>query len=112
MVCVCACPWANAAPHCDSQSQCQELRKRKQLELQILSESIQRWEGEDIKTMGNIIYMSQVMVQCGGSEVSAAVILLPKDMVSKYPLTHGISGARRQLLPLQTSNMLTNKADK
>ncbi|KAI6078241.1 Rho guanine nucleotide exchange factor 6 isoform X2 [Aix galericulata] len=49
-------------------SQCQELRKRKQLELQILSESIQRWEGEDIKTMGNIIYMSQVMVQSAGSE--------------------------------------------
>ncbi|OXB79468.1 UNVERIFIED_CONTAM: hypothetical protein H355_008363 [Colinus virginianus] len=49
-------------------SQCQELRKRKQLELQILSETIQRWEGEDIKTMGNIIYMSQVMVQSGGSE--------------------------------------------
>ncbi|NXL86913.1 ARHG6 factor, partial [Alectura lathami] len=49
-------------------SQCQELRKRKQLELQILSESIQRWEGEDIKTMGSIIYMSQVMVQSGGSE--------------------------------------------
>uniref|UniRef100_A0A8C6JW71 Uncharacterized protein n=1 Tax=Melopsittacus undulatus TaxID=13146 RepID=A0A8C6JW71_MELUD len=49
-------------------TQCQELRKRKQLELQILSESIQRWEGEDIKTMGSIIYMSQVMVQCGGSE--------------------------------------------
>uniref|UniRef100_A0A8D2PZ34 Rac/Cdc42 guanine nucleotide exchange factor 6 n=1 Tax=Zosterops lateralis melanops TaxID=1220523 RepID=A0A8D2PZ34_ZOSLA len=53
---------------CDSQSQCQELRKRKQLELQILSESIQCWEGEDIKMMGNIIYMSQVMVQSGGSE--------------------------------------------
>ncbi|XP_025047643.1 rho guanine nucleotide exchange factor 6 isoform X2 [Alligator sinensis] len=49
-------------------SQCQELRKRKQLELQILSESIQGWEGEDIKTMGNVIYMSHVMVQCGGSE--------------------------------------------
>ncbi|NWT20740.1 ARHG6 factor, partial [Vireo altiloquus] len=49
-------------------SQCQELRKRKQLELQILSESIQRWEGEDIKMMGNVIYMSQVMVQYGGSE--------------------------------------------
>ncbi|NXH33736.1 ARHG6 factor, partial [Myiagra hebetior] len=48
--------------------QCQELRKRKQLELQILSESIQRWEGEDIKMMGNIIYMSQVMVQSGGNE--------------------------------------------
>ncbi|XP_062358717.1 rho guanine nucleotide exchange factor 6 isoform X1 [Cinclus cinclus] len=49
-------------------SQCQDLRKRKQLELQILSESIQCWEGEDIKMMGNVIYMSQVMVQSGGSE--------------------------------------------
>ncbi|NXB08674.1 ARHG6 factor, partial [Cnemophilus loriae] len=49
-------------------AQCQELRKRKQLELQILSESIQRWEGEDIKMMGNVIYMSQVMVQSGGGE--------------------------------------------
>uniref|UniRef100_A0A8C8SPB3 Rac/Cdc42 guanine nucleotide exchange factor 6 n=1 Tax=Pelusios castaneus TaxID=367368 RepID=A0A8C8SPB3_9SAUR len=51
-----------------SLSHCQELRKRKQLELQILSESIPGWEGEDIKAMGNVIYMSQVMVQCGASE--------------------------------------------
>ncbi|XP_078067866.1 rho guanine nucleotide exchange factor 7-like isoform X2 [Mustelus asterias] len=48
--------------------QCQDLRKRKQLELQILSEQIQGWEGEDIKSLGNVIYMSQVMVQCGASE--------------------------------------------
>lgn len=72
MVCICICTFANKTYRGDFQSQCQELRKRKQLELQILSESIQRWEGEDIKTMGNIIYMSQVMVQSGGSEVSAA----------------------------------------
>uniref|UniRef100_A0A8C2M0G1 Rac/Cdc42 guanine nucleotide exchange factor 6 n=1 Tax=Cricetulus griseus TaxID=10029 RepID=A0A8C2M0G1_CRIGR len=45
--------------------QCQELRKRKQLELQILSEPIQAWEGDDIKTLGNVIFMSQVMVQYG-----------------------------------------------
>ncbi|XP_067853435.1 rho guanine nucleotide exchange factor 6 isoform X3 [Heptranchias perlo] len=49
-------------------TQSQELRKRKQLELQILSEQIQGWEGEDIKSLGNVIYMSQVMVQCGASE--------------------------------------------
>ncbi|XP_023395231.1 rho guanine nucleotide exchange factor 6 isoform X3 [Loxodonta africana] len=48
--------------------QCQDLRKRKQLELQILSEPIQAWEGEDIKTLGNVIFMSQVMVQCGACE--------------------------------------------
>nr|XP_033801654.1 rho guanine nucleotide exchange factor 6 isoform X1 [Geotrypetes seraphini] len=49
-------------------TQCQELRKRKQLELQILSEPIQGWEGEDIKCMGSPVYMSQVTVQCAGSE--------------------------------------------
>uniref|UniRef100_A0A4W3I5T6 Rac/Cdc42 guanine nucleotide exchange factor 6 n=1 Tax=Callorhinchus milii TaxID=7868 RepID=A0A4W3I5T6_CALMI len=48
--------------------QCEELRKRKLLELQILSEHIQGWEGEDIKSLGTVIYMSQVMVQCGASE--------------------------------------------
>ncbi|XP_055293913.1 rho guanine nucleotide exchange factor 6 isoform X2 [Moschus berezovskii] len=48
--------------------QCQDLRKRKQLELQILSEPIQAWEGEDIKALGNVIFMSQVMVQCGTNE--------------------------------------------
>uniref|UniRef100_A0A8C6Z4K4 Rho guanine nucleotide exchange factor 7 n=1 Tax=Nothoprocta perdicaria TaxID=30464 RepID=A0A8C6Z4K4_NOTPE len=48
--------------------QCQEVRKRKELELQILTEAIRCWEGEDIKTLGNVIYMSQVMIQCAGSE--------------------------------------------
>uniref|UniRef100_A0A8C5RQ36 Rac/Cdc42 guanine nucleotide exchange factor 6 n=1 Tax=Laticauda laticaudata TaxID=8630 RepID=A0A8C5RQ36_LATLA len=49
-------------------SQCQEMRKRKQLELQILSEIIQGWEGEDIRSMGSVLYMSQAMVQYGGNE--------------------------------------------
>lgn len=54
------------------QAQCQDLRKRKQLELQILSEAIQGWEGEDIKSMGDVVYISQVLVQYGASEVSRA----------------------------------------
>ncbi|XP_063809232.1 rho guanine nucleotide exchange factor 7 isoform X3 [Pseudophryne corroboree] len=49
-------------------AQCQEVRKRKELELQILNEAIRGWEGEDIKTLGSVIYMSQVMIQCSGSE--------------------------------------------
>uniref|UniRef100_A0A8C9CPT7 Rho guanine nucleotide exchange factor 7 n=1 Tax=Phocoena sinus TaxID=42100 RepID=A0A8C9CPT7_PHOSS len=48
--------------------QCQEVRKRKELELQILTEAIRSWEGDDIKTLGNVIYMSQVLIQCAGSE--------------------------------------------
>lgn len=51
------------------QAQCQEVRKRKELELQILTESIRLWEGEDIKTFGSVIYMSQAMVQNQGCEV-------------------------------------------
>ncbi|XP_075056120.1 rho guanine nucleotide exchange factor 7 isoform X1 [Mixophyes fleayi] len=49
-------------------AQCQEVRKRKELELQILNEAIRGWEGEDIKTLGSVIYMSQVMIQCAGNE--------------------------------------------
>nr|XP_046260279.1 rho guanine nucleotide exchange factor 7a isoform X1 [Scatophagus argus] len=49
-------------------AQCQEVRKRKELELQILTESIRLWEGDDIKTLGSVLYMSQVLVQNPGSE--------------------------------------------
>ncbi|XP_063315924.1 rho guanine nucleotide exchange factor 7 isoform X1 [Pelobates fuscus] len=49
-------------------AQCQEVRKRKELELQILNEAIRGWEGEDIKTLGTVLYMSQVLIQCAGSE--------------------------------------------
>ncbi|XP_073701861.1 rho guanine nucleotide exchange factor 7a isoform X1 [Garra rufa] len=49
-------------------AQCQEVRKRKELELQILSETIRLWEGEDIKTLGSVLYMSQTMVQNQGCE--------------------------------------------
>ncbi|EPY86944.1 hypothetical protein CB1_000287005 [Camelus ferus] len=50
------------------EAQCQEVRKRKELELQILTEAIRSWEGDDIKTLGSVIYMSQVLIQCAGSE--------------------------------------------
>jgi len=36
--------------------------------LQILTEAIRSWEGDDITTLGSVVYMSQVMVQCAGSE--------------------------------------------
>ncbi|XP_026118939.1 rho guanine nucleotide exchange factor 7-like isoform X1 [Carassius auratus] len=49
-------------------AQCQEVRKRKELELQILMESIRGWEGEAIKTLGSVLYMSQVLIQNHGAE--------------------------------------------
>uniref|UniRef100_A0AAY4DF45 Uncharacterized protein n=1 Tax=Denticeps clupeoides TaxID=299321 RepID=A0AAY4DF45_9TELE len=47
---------------------CQEVRKRKELELQILTETIRSWEGEDIRTLGSVLYMSQVSISSPGSE--------------------------------------------
>lgn len=49
-------------------AQCQEVRKRKELELQILTESIRLWEGEDIHTLGSVLFISQAMVQSHSSE--------------------------------------------
>ncbi|XP_054145373.1 rho guanine nucleotide exchange factor 6 isoform X2 [Melozone crissalis] len=93
-------------------SQCQELRKRKQLELQILSESIQRWEGEDIKMMGNVIYMSQVMVQTGGSEEKEErYFLLFSNVLLMLSASPRMSGFIYQgKLPL-TGMMLTKLED-
>nr|XP_055034712.1 rho guanine nucleotide exchange factor 6 isoform X1 [Misgurnus anguillicaudatus] len=49
-------------------TQCQDLRKRKNLELQILSEPVRGWEGESIKSLGQVVYMSQVHMQSSSSE--------------------------------------------
>ncbi|XP_022539971.2 rho guanine nucleotide exchange factor 6 isoform X1 [Astyanax mexicanus] len=49
-------------------TQSQELRKRKNLELQILSEPVRSWEGDGIKSLGQVAYMSQVHVQSTTSE--------------------------------------------
>ncbi|XP_051983076.1 rho guanine nucleotide exchange factor 7-like isoform X3 [Xyrauchen texanus] len=54
--------YKNLAAHC------QEVRKRKELELQILTESIRGWEGEGIRTLGSVLYMSQVLIQNHGTE--------------------------------------------
>ncbi|KAJ8332002.1 hypothetical protein SKAU_G00430190 [Synaphobranchus kaupii] len=49
-------------------TQCQEVRKRKNLELQIVSEPVRGWEGESMKSLGHVIYMSQVHMQSATSE--------------------------------------------
>ncbi|KAM3584812.1 uncharacterized protein V6R79_000041 [Siganus canaliculatus] len=43
-------------------AQCQEVRKKKDLELQILTDPIRNWEGDDIKTLGPVLHMSQATV--------------------------------------------------
>ncbi|KAL4631661.1 rho guanine nucleotide exchange factor 6-like [Arapaima gigas] len=49
-------------------TQCHELRKRKTLELQILSEPLRGWEGESMRSLGHVIHTSHVHLQMGHSQ--------------------------------------------
>lgn len=51
------------------QAQCQVVRKKKDLELQILTEPIRNWEGDDIKTLGPVLHMSQATVHTQNCQV-------------------------------------------
>ncbi|KAG8517004.1 Rho guanine nucleotide exchange factor 7, partial [Galemys pyrenaicus] len=74
-------------------AQCQEVRKRKELELQILTEAIRNWEGEGIQALGAVVHMSQVLVQCAGSEEKSEryLLLFPSTllMLSASPRMSG-----------------------
>ncbi|XP_061660656.1 rho guanine nucleotide exchange factor 7b isoform X3 [Syngnathoides biaculeatus] len=43
-------------------AQCQQVRKKKDLELQVLTEPVRNWEGDDIRTLGPVLHMSQATV--------------------------------------------------
>uniref|UniRef100_A0A8L0DTU1 Rho guanine nucleotide exchange factor (GEF) 7b n=1 Tax=Oncorhynchus mykiss TaxID=8022 RepID=A0A8L0DTU1_ONCMY len=76
-------------------AQCQEVRKRKELELQILTETIRRWEGDDIRTLGPVLYMSHTLCHTHGSEVRRASKIYTQERLNskrcvcsgKLPLT-------------------------
>ncbi|XP_037552395.1 rho guanine nucleotide exchange factor 7b isoform X4 [Nematolebias whitei] len=57
-------------------AQCLEVRKKKDLELQILTEPIRNWEGDDITTLGPVLHMSQVKVQTQNCQKSNERYLL------------------------------------
>ncbi|XP_061571426.1 rho guanine nucleotide exchange factor 7b isoform X2 [Cololabis saira] len=67
----------------DLGAQCQEVRKKKDLELQILTEPIRNWEGDDIKTLGPVIHMSQVTVHTQNCQESNEryLVLFPHTLI-------------------------------
>ncbi|MEQ2278548.1 Rho guanine nucleotide exchange factor 7 [Ameca splendens] len=62
---------------------CQEVRKKKTVEMQILTEPIANWEGEDIKTLGPVLHMSQVKVYMQNCQESNErfLILFPHTLL-------------------------------
>ncbi|XP_031718441.1 rho guanine nucleotide exchange factor 6 isoform X2 [Anarrhichthys ocellatus] len=93
-------------------TQCQELRKRRNLELQILSEPVRGWEGDSMKSLGYVAYMSQVHVKNGSSEEKEEryLMLFPNVLVmlSASPRMSGFIYQGR--LPL-TGTTVTRQAE-
>ncbi|XP_057302070.1 rho guanine nucleotide exchange factor 7-like [Hydractinia symbiolongicarpus] len=62
---------------------CNEVRKKKEMELEMLTGKIDKWEGEPISTLGSLVHMGQVFVE--KEEVSRReryFCLFPNDLVS------------------------------
>ncbi|XP_028271394.1 rho guanine nucleotide exchange factor 6 isoform X2 [Parambassis ranga] len=93
-------------------TQCQDLRKRKNLELQILSEPVRGWDGDSMKSLGQVAYMSQVHVKNGCSEEKEEryLMLFPNllVMLSASPRMSGFIYQGR--LPL-TGTIVTRHAE-
>ncbi|KAM9327621.1 rho guanine nucleotide exchange factor 7-like [Pholidichthys leucotaenia] len=64
-------------------AQCQDVRKKKELELQILTEPIRNWEGDDIRTLGPILHMSQATVHTQNCQESNEryLVLFPHTLL-------------------------------
>lgn len=76
-LCVCVCV----------QAQCQEVRKKKDLELQILTEPIRNWEGDDIRTLGPVLHMSQATVHTQNCQVLKWTTLwVPLSLKTRFSL--------------------------
>ncbi|CAB1346447.1 unnamed protein product [Coregonus sp. 'balchen'] len=96
--------------------QCQEVRKRKELELQIVTESIRLWEGDDIRTLGSVLYMSQALVNSPGAELPShpltpsrhaegrAMTVAPAYHTLPHPSSHGAPHSSMMWGPLEPPN--------
>ncbi|XP_061655720.1 rho guanine nucleotide exchange factor 7-like isoform X8 [Phyllopteryx taeniolatus] len=64
-------------------AQCQQVRKKKDLELQILTEPIRNWEGDDIRTLGPVLHMSQAAVCSQNCQESSEryLVLFPHTLL-------------------------------
>ncbi|XP_031707855.1 rho guanine nucleotide exchange factor 7b isoform X2 [Anarrhichthys ocellatus] len=64
-------------------AQCQEVRKKKDLELQILTEPIRNWEGDDIRTLGPVLHMSHSTVHTQNCQESNEryLVLFPHSLL-------------------------------
>ncbi|XP_071838530.1 rho guanine nucleotide exchange factor 7-like isoform X2 [Apostichopus japonicus] len=70
---------------------CQFVRKQKEIELDIMTGTVQGWEGEPISNLGEIVKMIQGSSQDGGSRQELLILLFVTHLVVLHP-TKSMSG--------------------
>ncbi|XP_042903160.1 rho guanine nucleotide exchange factor 7 [Parasteatoda tepidariorum] len=71
-----------ASLYSDIANVCSNVRKQKEMELEIISGNIQCWEGEGIHTLGNIVYMGTVTFLTDDQQKSSQfLVLFPETLV-------------------------------
>ncbi|XP_056157582.1 rho guanine nucleotide exchange factor 7b isoform X1 [Lampris incognitus] len=91
--------------------QCQEVRKRKELELQILTEPIRNWEGDDIKTLGPVLHMALTTVYTHSCQEKSEryLLLFPHTLLMVSPSSRMSGFIYQGRLPL--SGMLISRIE-
>jgi len=61
------------------QSACSAVRRQKELELEVVTGGVRGWEGEDLRTLGDIVHMGSVAV--GPDHRDRYLVLFPNTLL-------------------------------
>lgn len=94
----------------DISNSCTEVRKRKEMEYEIIHSTIKGWEGEEITLLGDVVYLSQVKLIAQTGEKSDRVFVLFQNVLVMLSLGPRLSGYHYEgQLPL--SGLTVNKSE-
>ncbi|XP_025080304.1 rho guanine nucleotide exchange factor 7-like isoform X4 [Pomacea canaliculata] len=94
----------------DIANSCMEIRKLKEMEYEILTSSIQGWEGEDIRQLGEVTHLSQVKVHTQTGEKYERIFVLFSSSLVMLSMSPRLSSYQYEgKLPL--SGLTANKCE-
>ncbi|XP_036357446.1 rho guanine nucleotide exchange factor 7 isoform X6 [Octopus sinensis] len=94
----------------DISNSCTEVRKRKEMEYEIIHSSIKGWEGEEITQLGEVVYLSQVKLITLTGEKLDRVFVLFQNVLVMLSLGPRLSGYHYEG-QLKLSGLSVNKSE-
>ncbi|XP_055955634.1 rho guanine nucleotide exchange factor 7 isoform X2 [Patella vulgata] len=94
----------------DIANSCMEIRKLKEMELEIVASSIKDWEGDDITKLGEVIHLSQVKLHNNTGEKFERIFVLFPHCLVMLSMSPRLSGYQYEgKLPL--SGLIINRCE-